>query len=178
MQVCLSDIKPNETLETRIDGSSLPEEMRDSGVRVEALAFVARIRKHESGYRLAYEYQGEVRVGCCRCADPMRLPLRGSDLVFLQFQHPQSGHVVLNPADMNVKFIQGDSFDVARFAQEVIELDIPQFPRHEDSSCTVPGEIQPMDAVAELVSPFASLRSWVDPERACVESNKSRQGQE
>ncbi|CAM2066987.1 DUF177 domain-containing protein [Sulfidibacter corallicola] len=121
-----------------------------------------RFRTDPLGYVLYFQVKANVTLSCNRCGGPLRLPVEVSDWVSLRTKQPADAHVVLGGDEMNIRFITDLEFDVDNFVGEIIELEIPAYPRHaeDDPSC----EIQPREEPEEppAASPFSVLEKFLD----------------
>jgi uncharacterized metal-binding protein YceD (DUF177 family) len=113
-----------------------------------------KFRLDPLGYVVHYTARGKVTSPCVRCTNPVTHEVETEDWVSLRTRHPEEGHLVLDKAEMNVRFIDDTSFDVREFILEVIELEAPDFPRHEEGD----PECMALVAVAETENaPFSAL---------------------
>lgn len=140
----------NEKIDTSIGETTIVEAHCELTFRTDPIGYVV---KHNTKAR--------VETACVRCGDDLLTDVVKTDWISLRIQQPEENHILLNNAEMNVRFITELDFDYEQFARELIELEIPSYPRHEetDSNCLsvleetneANGESSPFDALSKFL---------------------------
>lgn len=167
MKVNLADIRKDMPFRTHIH---LDQRMsqQDPAWVARDVDFDVEIQTDPQGYLARYGFIADVEIACVTCGAPMRRHLEARDWVALRLEHPSSSHVVLSQSDMNTRFLQSLEFDLDLFLDEIVELELPSYPRHgEHEVCVVKkGTVVWSDEGWESessASPFSGLADWMDP---------------
>lgn len=112
------------------------EEIRvSSGMAVvQNLLAQLKFRIDPLGYVVKYHVRATVHCDCIRCAGDLQLEMDITDWISLRVRQPEEGHLLLDNSELNVRFITDIQFDMKHFALEVVELEIPSFPRHDENA--------------------------------------------
>ena len=128
---------------------------------VEDIQASLRFRHDPMGYVVHYKVTARAAMPCSRCGEMVSQRVEGNDWVSLRNFQPQESHVNLDDAQMNVRFITSLKFDMVAFIVEAIELELPTYPRHEetDPKCNIAdSEAQTLQAPS---SPFSKLSRYL-----------------
>ena len=129
----------------------------------------ARIRFQTDplGYVIHYDVNATTHMPCIRCAEDLDVKVDLSDWISLRVKQPGEGHLVLDDAEMNVRFITSPRFDIKAFILEVIELELPGYPRHEDGEtrCIIPVEGSEAEVEEKKPSPFDALSKLLEKDK-------------
>ena len=158
MRFRLDEIQPGKLVrkELKLDQASITT---SNGVaHLENIEAELSFRLDPLGYVIHYKITGRVGIECVRCGNPLELALDLSDWISLRTRQPEHAHIVLDDSEMNIRFSNRPDFDLERFVTEVIELELPPYPKHEsrDPACGV--DLQDQEAKSEKESsPFEAL---------------------
>ncbi len=157
----LDELQPNKTISRTLVLDRL--EIEAGATVLQDVNAELRFRRDPTGYALRYDVHGQAQVKCIRCNGPLLEEIKVQDRVSLRLQQPEEHHLVLDDSEMNVRFIMDHSFDMTRFVTEVVELELPDYPRHAegDSECRTefPVDLERDEAKA---SPFQVLSRYLD----------------
>lgn len=121
-----------------------------------------RIRTDPMGYVVKYEVEAKADIPCIRCGQPLHLAVKQTDWVSLRTRHPEDAHVILGDDELNIRFIEKPSFDEEQFVGEVIELELPTYPRHEEEHSSCKMSNQEHQEELDASSPFSVLSKYLD----------------
>ena len=159
----LNDIETGKTVEKECHFPTSAIEAVAGPVQLRAVRATLRFRRDPLGFVVHYRIHANAGLACVRCGGTFWQDVTSEDWVSLRQQHPQGDHVILADAEMNVRFITSLSFDIARFVEENLELDLPAYPRHreDDPACLASGpRVDPHRRATS--SPFAVLSKYLD----------------
>jgi len=113
------------------------------------------------GYVVHYHAKAHAAATCVRCGEQVDKEINTSDWISLRTKQPEESHIVLDDSEMNVRFIPDQTLDLKAFALEAIELELADYPRHDegDPACKTAAEL---DMVEEKSSPFNVLSKFLD----------------
>ena len=133
MLINLDEIQPHKPLHREFDLDR--DELTTLGGKVvmEGIRASFQFRIDPLGYLVHYKVRASAHAPCVRCSQSLACPVDVADWVSLRTVHPEQSHVVLDDSEMNVRFIQGPKFDMRSFVKEIIELELPVYPRHDDN---------------------------------------------
>ena len=155
--------KPSR-VELNIDPHSIGDPSFSTEVEVGSLS--VSIQDHPGGYFLKFNLHAKVQSPCSSCGQLMSFEINSQGGIGLRLEHPQEQHVVLRPDEMDVRFLKDPEVDLLQFFDEQVELEMPQFPRHERvEQCTItvlPFLERDSDEGLPKNSPFAVLNSLLE----------------
>ena len=158
MKIHLTDIDAKTPFKRKLTYTARQLHSENRDVKLRDVAFDLEVRVDPLGYVARYEFKATAEAECVRCGDIVAYPLQGQDWIALRLQPPSEHHLVLNADDMNTKFLAEETFDLDNFVDEVVDLEIPDFPRHEQEcvafeSHTAPPTNRPFAGLADLIKP-------------------------
>jgi len=165
MKLDLNDIDPNRSLTHKVELASKQLPFQDGVADVSSLRLEISVRPDPNGYLLGYQLQANARVTCIRCGRDLEWEIDGQDWIGLRLQQPTAHHAVLDDSDLNIKFLSEPQLDLQELINELIELELPSFPRHQgDPQCdaSVPRYRETTDPSD---SPFAQLAEFVGQDK-------------
>lgn len=116
-----------------------------------------KFRIDPMGYVVKYSVCAEVICACVRCAENLQLEVDKTDWISLRVQQPEEGHILLDNSELNVRFITDTTLDLTRLALEIVELELPTFPRHPEDTPSCLTGLEGMGDEEERSSPFDGL---------------------
>ena len=160
MFIRLEDIQNGKTehREVQIDRETI-ELVNDRAVITDGLGKLA-FRRDPMGFVVKWEVTAKVTTPCIRCGVEFTQTVAGSDWTSLRTLQPEDGHVVLAGSEMNVRFLEDTNFDMNAFVLELVELECPTYPRHEEGD----PECKALEAMQEEEkdSPFNVLSKFLN----------------
>jgi len=161
MLVNLSEIEKNQTLTRHLEVEAMEVEAVSGVVKAKDLKAEFKFRIDPQGYLMSYQLTGKACVPCTRCGQEVIQELNYSDLLALRKKRPEEHHLVLNHSEMNVYFWDQPTIDLMRVLEEIIELELPAYPRHKsgDPKCQVAEQEDPSE---EKQSPFGALAKYLN----------------
>lgn len=153
----MSDIDAKSRFHRTLSYPSRILRAEDREVQIKDLTFELEIRLDPQGYLARYDFQALAQTGCVRCNEPVDVAIKDHDWIALRLEQPQEHHVILKQADMNTQFLTNPEFDVESFVDQVVDLAVPEFPRHADCLPDGLASVELNDSVTGGASPFASL---------------------
>lgn len=112
------------------------------------------------GYVVKYKIRADARAGCVRCGTPMEFQIETSDWISLRVRQPEDSHIVLDNSEMNVRFITDTELDMSTFTKEIIELELPPYPKHNEGEADC--KLQAAEETESASSPFGVLGKLLD----------------
>jgi uncharacterized metal-binding protein YceD (DUF177 family) len=160
MPLRLEEITPGKTLEREVTINREIIEMVTGEVTFKDIHANLAIRSDPLGYVVHCRATGEVEMACIRCGAPMEQEIATDDWISLRTQQPDQTHIVLDKAEMNIRFLDEQVLDLDRFVLETVELELPDYPRHEDGDQTCQSTLDnaPQE---EKISPFDVLSKYL-----------------
>jgi uncharacterized metal-binding protein YceD (DUF177 family) len=161
MLLRLETIDPGKPLIRELELSRETIKTVTGDVEVRDVRAVLRFQTDPSGYITHYEIKALVEMSCIRCSGLISEEITTSDWVSLRTRQPRESHIVLASTEMNIRFLEQPELDLNRFVLETIELEISDYPRHEEGH---PSCLEPMgskDPDPEK-SPFDSLSEFLN----------------
>jgi len=128
---------------------------------VQNLAAQLRFRQDPLGYVVKYMVRADVHCECIRCAGLLHLTVDKSDWMSLRVQQPEEGHILLDNSELNVRFITDKKVDLTSLALELVDLELPTFPRHPDHAPECIGEAVTEGHEEPKSSPFDVLSKYL-----------------
>lgn len=160
MLLNLHEVQPDKPLRRELELPELALDAISGTVSVHDCHATFRFRVDPLGFAVHYDIRATARMDCIRCSEPVDSKIAVSDWVSLRTQQPPGTHLVLNDSEMNVRFIPDARLDLTAFTEEIVELELPTYPRHaEGSENCQPPEDTPAD---EQASPFSVLSKYLD----------------
>lgn len=161
MLVHLENIDKNQILERHMDVAKLEVETVSGIIVVKNLTAEFKFRVDPQGFLMSYDISSVCEIPCTRCGQELEMPFKCSDLAALRKNQPEDQHLVLDRSEMNVFFLKDQAIDLMRVLEELIELELPAYPRHEagEPQCVIPNQ---EEEEAEKQSPFGSLAKFLD----------------
>jgi len=121
-----------------------------------------RFRIDPLGYVVHYQVSARATLPCSRCGEGISQQVEGKDWVSLRTFQPQESHVNLDDAEMNVRFIASPEIDLIEFIVEVIELELPTYPRHDDADPKCNAACKALQQTPQKpASPFSKLSRYL-----------------
>lgn len=120
-----------------------------------------RFQIDPSGFVVHYHIRGRVVAECVRCGKALDLDIDTSDWISLRTAQPNQSHIVLDDSEMNVRFITDSKIDLKVFTREVIELELPSYPRHEENHPSCRNMADPVSRPSPNSSPFETLSKYL-----------------
>lgn len=157
----LDELQPNKAISRTLVLDQF--EIEDGAIVLEDVNAELRFQSDPLGYVLRYDVRGQAKTKCIRCNGPLVEEINIQDWVSLRLKQPEEHHIVLNDSEMNVRFIADHSFDMTRFVTEAVELELPDYPRHQDgdSECCTEYPVD-QEREEEKASPFQALSRYLD----------------
>lgn len=118
-------------------------------------------RTDPMGYLVKHKTQAKVNLGCVRCGEDLLTEVASTDWLSLRIQQPDESHILLNNAEMNVRFISDLDFDLVPFVCELIEFELPSYPRHEDGDQSCASVLAASNEANASPSPFDALSKFL-----------------
>ncbi len=135
MKIQLTDIDAKSPFHRKLTFASHELNSSDREVQLSEVVFDLEIQVDPVGYVARYAFQAIASTSCVRCGELVQLPIQERDWIALRFEQPSEHQVVLQESDMNTKFLNQPELDVDHFVDEVMDLEVPEFPRHADGEC-------------------------------------------
>ena len=159
----LAELKPNETITEKFQWTAEEVGSDLGSITLDLVTGGLKISRNGTGFEVHYDLQATAAMECVRCSQPVPFHLNKSDWVSLRVEQPHQSHLVLNESEMNVRFIQDLSFDISAFVKEVIELELPAYPKHktDDADCRL-GKDPDLETSEETASPFQALSKLLE----------------
>ncbi len=156
----LEEVQPGKTVTREIALEEASIEMLSGKAVFTNIQGEFKCQCDPMGYVIHYRATAHVTTPCIRCGETLEKDIVASDWVSLRTSQPEDSHIVLGDAEMNVRFIPNQTLDMNAFALEVVELELADYPRHEegDPACKA---IAP-EVVEEKSSPFNVLSKFLD----------------
>ena len=162
MLVKLAEIEPKKPLHRTFEAEALKVQTVTQEVKVEDVTASFRFQVDPLGFLVKFQLRGRAELTCIRSAEPFWQEINVEDWISLRVTEPNDHHVVLGNAEMNVRFIEDLNFDVARFVAELIELELPAYPRREGSDTEDEVSEAASDESSTASSPFSVLSKFLD----------------
>lgn len=160
MLVNLSEIEKNQILSRQLDVAHMEVETESGIVQAHKLNVEFKFRQDPDGYLMSYECSGETNQPCIRCGKETIHQIAATDLLALRKRVPEDHHLVLDDSEMNVYFWEKPKVDLMEMLKEIIELEMPAYPRHPegDPACELSVQADTNDSEQ---SPFGSLARFL-----------------
>jgi uncharacterized protein len=151
-----SELRFSEDFVLRPHDLEVPEVEADIGVHLEG-----RVVRVASGFEVSGRCTARGSLLCSRCLEPVQWSLEEDFKVHLcpREDQPSEGEVVLEEDDLEVQFLEDESFDVGKLAAEQVLLGLPMRVvceescaglcprcggnRNTDGECRCEGEVDP-----------------------------------
>lgn len=112
------------------------------------------------GWAVHYKVTADTTMNCVRCGGELAGKIKVDDWFSLRKQQPKEAHVVLEDSELSIRFISEPEIDGAELTKEIIELELPSYPRHDESDPTCRGAEEP--ETEPVKSPFQALSKFLD----------------
>ena len=157
----LDQIHPGKTVRKDLELNDESLKTLAGTVTVSSVAAQLKFRTDPQGYVMHYDVTANAEPACIRCGEMAPTKIEASDWISLRTQQPEDATVVLNDSEMNVRFIYEPALDLREFVLELIELELPSYPRHqeEDPNCQ---DVETSHEDEDNSSPFQVLSKFLD----------------
>ncbi len=158
----LNELQPGKavTKEIRLDRQDLG--LTNGRVFLKDIRGQFRFQIDPLGFVVHYHIRGQVAADCVRCGGALDLDIDTTDWISLRTAQPNQSHIVLDDSEMNVRFIPDSKMDVKAFTEEVIELELPAYPRHEEDHAACRALAEQESPSGEKGSPFQALSKYLE----------------
>jgi len=157
MRLNLAEIRPGKTSKRHVSIEGARLETAGGAAEVRDIDADLRFGLDPLGYTVHYRVSARAEASCVATGKPVTFDIAVDDWLSLRTRHPEGSHVVLDDAEMNVRFITSDTLDLEAFVLEIVELEIPAYPRHPDADRMAAETQAAGDEEADMDSPFSAL---------------------
>ena len=153
-------VQPGKTSERELDLEEVRIQQMTGETVAKDIHAEFRFRIDPMGFVVHYKVKSEVESACVRCGSLLTRKIESSDWISLRTQQPQDGHVILEQSEMDIRFLDDDTINLEDLAIECIEMELPDYPRHEDGDpeCLSSESLESV----EKSSPFDVLSKFLD----------------
>ncbi len=161
MRINLAELRPGKPKTRNLELDRAEAQTASGPVGIRDLRAEFRFGLDPLGYVVRYRLRASADMTCVSTGKPVAATIDVADWISLRVQHPKDAHVVLDEAQMNVRFIESTELDIDGFALEIVELELPVYPRHPDADAAA-SEAVGGERTADGDSPFAALAKLLD----------------
>jgi uncharacterized metal-binding protein YceD (DUF177 family) len=161
MLVNLAEIESKKPIHREFVADVIEVQTVTEQVKVEKVRGKFRIQVDPLGYLVKFQLSGQAHLTCIRSGEPFIHPIQLEDWISLRTQAPDDHNVILGDSELNVRFIEDLKFEVDRFVAEVLELELPAYPRR-DSDDEEEETAETEASEPSSTSPFSVLSKFLD----------------